>query len=426
MSAAGALAESAHKQRVDLIFFDAGGGHRASAMALKAVADQQGRSWETRAVNLRDLIGPLDFVNNNIGVRFEDLYNGLLKRGLTVGTGAMLRVCQLIIRHKHAQGVAMLKLHWLVSAPDVVVSMIPNFNRAIFDGLRAADRAAGRPPTPMVTVLTDLADCPPHFWMERQEQYFICGTARAAQQALDLGHSPQRIFRTSGMIVRPEFYQPLRFSREYERRRLGLRGDLPTGLVMFGGFGSRQMLAIARRIARARLKTQLIFLCGHNQTLKEQLAAMRLPYPHRVEGFTREIRYFMGLADYFVGKPGPGSLSEALLAGLPVVVERNTWTMVQERYNTEWIREERLGIVLQSFREIAGGIAPMLDPEQLAGLRARVAAVNNRAVFEIPDIVATLIPSPRDAACVRASIPQPEISIGPTPFPSFSRARSAG
>jgi hypothetical protein len=41
------------------------------------------------------------------------------------------------------------------------------------------------------------------------------------------------------MIVRPEFYQPLEISREYERRRLGLRADLPTGLVMFGGFGSR-------------------------------------------------------------------------------------------------------------------------------------------------------------------------------------------
>ena len=76
-----------------------------------------------------------------------------------------------------------------------------------------------------------------------------------------------------------------------------------------------------------------------------------------------------------------------------MVVERNTWTMVQERYNTQWIREQRLGIVLQSFSEIAGGIAPMLDPEQLANFRARVAAINNRAEFEIPDIVATLIAS---------------------------------
>src|SRR5271156_1982223 len=425
MRAAGAPGPRPYRPRVDLIFFDAGGGHRASAMALKAVADQQGRPWETRAVNLRDLIGPLDFLNNNVGVRFEDVYNGLLKRGITVGTEAMLRLCQLIIRHKHEQGVAMLMLHWLGSAPDVVVSMIPNFNRAIFDGLRVADRAAGRAPTPMVTVLTDLADCPPHFWMERQEQYFICGTARAAEQALEMGHPVQRIFRTSGMVVRPEFYQPLPLSREYERRRLGLKGDLPTGLVMFGGFGSRRMLAIARRIARARLKTQLIFLCGHNQPLKERLSAMRLPFPHRVEGFTREIRYFMGLADYFVGKPGPGSLSEALGAGLPAVVERNTWTMVQERYNTDWIREQGLGIVLRSFGEIDRGVAPMLDPEQLAGFRARGAAVNNRAVFEIPEIVATLLASRRDPARAHVSIPQPEQPLGAGRFLSYSHVRTA-
>jgi hypothetical protein len=71
--AADAPGPRSHSPRVDLIFFDAGGGHRASAMALKAVADQQGRPWETRAVNLRDLIGPLDFLNNNVGVRFEDV-----------------------------------------------------------------------------------------------------------------------------------------------------------------------------------------------------------------------------------------------------------------------------------------------------------------------------------------------------------------
>ena len=101
-----------------------------------------------------------------------------------------------------------------------------------------------------------------------------------------MGHPPQRIFRTSGMIVRPEFYQPLEISREYERRRIGLRADLPTGLVMFGGFGSRRMVGMARRIAAARLHTQLIFICGHNQPLRERLSAMRLPFPHHVEGFS--------------------------------------------------------------------------------------------------------------------------------------------
>ena len=71
-----------------------------------------------------------------------------------------------------------------------------------------------------------------------------------------------------------------------------------------------------------------------------------------MEGFTSEIPYYMHLSDFFVGKPGPGSISEAMHMQLPVVVERNAWTLPQERYNTDWIREMQVGVVLPSFREI--------------------------------------------------------------------------
>ena len=91
---------------------------------------------------------------------------------------------------------------------------------------------------------------------------------------------------------------------------------------MFGGHGSRKMLTIAKRIDAAGLKTQLIFMCGHNQHLREQLAALELPFPFHIEGFTSAIPHFMNLADYFIGKPGPGSISEALVMRLPVIVER--------------------------------------------------------------------------------------------------------
>ncbi len=193
------------------------------------------------------------------------------------------------------------------------------------------------------------------------------------------------------MIVRPEFYRRPEINREQERRRLGLRPDLPTGLVMFGGFGSRRMLTIARRVAEAGVKTQLIFLCGHNQRLREQLSAMKLPFPCHVEGFTRDIPRLMQLSDYFVGKPGPGSVSEALVMDLPVIVERNARTMVQERYNTEWIERHQFGVVLRSFNEIVAGIKQMLDPQRLAHFRSRARAFNNRAVFEIPDLLEALI-----------------------------------
>ncbi len=381
------------RPRVDLIFFDAGGGHRASATALKAVIEQQRRRWQIRMVNLRDILDPVDVVHYVTGVRTEDLYNGMIKYGLTIGTGPMLRATQFLIRRMHRPSVELLSHYWRKCPTDLVVSMIPNFNRAIFEGLRAADRETRRPPTPMVTIMTDLADCPPHFWIERQDQYLICGTSYAAEQALATGYSPARVIRTSGMIVRPEFYQPMDICRERERRRLGLRSDLPTGLVMFGGFGSRRMLTIAKRVAEAGLKIQLIVLCGHNQQLGEEVSAMELPFPCRVEGFTREIPYFMRLADFFVGKPGPGSVSEALVMGLPVIVERNARTMVQERYNTEWIAQHQFGVVLRSFSEIVSGIEKILQPDWMARFHLRAGAFNNRAVFEIPAMLEVLLAS---------------------------------
>jgi 1,2-diacylglycerol 3-beta-galactosyltransferase len=393
MKIAPTLATDPGHALIDLIFFDAGGGHRASATALKTVANEQRPAWRIRMLNLREILEPIDVFHHITGIRVEDLYNRMLKHGLTIGTGPMLRAIQFLIRRTHPRNVALLARHWREQRPDLVVSVIPNFNRAIFEGLRLADRATGRPPTPMVTILTDLADCPPHFWIERQEQYLICGTARAVEQALAMGHSPDHVFRTSGMIVHPEFYRSIDICRERELRLLGLRPDLPTGLVSFGGFGSRRMLTIAQRVAEARLNVQLIFVCGRNQRLRERLSAMALPFSHHVEGFTPAIPYFMRLADFFIGKPGPGSISEALVVGLPVIVERNGLTMVQERFNTEWIARHQLGMILHSFSELPSALRQILDPERLARFRARARALDNRAVFEIPVLLEALIAS---------------------------------
>ncbi|HEY2485318.1 MAG TPA: glycosyltransferase [Candidatus Binataceae bacterium] len=381
------------RPRIDLIFFNAGGGHRASAAGLKSILEQQQRPWDVQTINLREVLEPIDFIRKVTRVRVEEFYNRMLRYGLTIGTGPMLRVVQSLIRRMHVQATAMLQRYWIDNPPDLVVSVIPNFNREIFEGLRSADEALGRPPTPVVTILTDLADYPPHFWIERQEQYLICGTEAAMNQALAMGHPKDRVFRTSGMIVRPEFYNRAPVPRAGERVRLGLHPDLPTGLVMFGGYGSRQMLTVARRVAAAGLKTQLIFMCGHNRQLSERVAELKLPFPFRIERFCDDIPRFMQLADYFVGKPGPGSISEALVMGLPVVVERNSWTMVQERFNTDWIVENQLGVVLHSFAEVAAGILPMLDPDRLASFREHVRAINNRAIFEIPEILARLLAS---------------------------------
>jgi 1,2-diacylglycerol 3-beta-galactosyltransferase len=364
---------------LDFVFFDAGGGHRSAANALKAVIEQQGLPWEIRLVNLQEILDPLDIFRKYTGIRMQDVYNVMLQKGWTLGSAQGTVLMHGLIRLYHKGQVRLLKEFWKHGERDLVVSLIPNFNRALRESL---------PATPLVTILTDLADFPPHFWIEQQDQYLICGTGKAAEQARALGHPDEHIFRTSGMILRPSFYEPVTADRAAERRRLGLDPELPTGLVLFGGQGSSVMPEIAKRVTA---RAQFIFICGRNQKLAERLRGIETSYPKYVEEFTSEIPYYMHLSDFFVGKPGPGSISEAIAMRLPVVVERNAWTLPQERYNTEWIREKQVGVVLPSFRTIDQGLRELLDAANFSRFRANAAAITNRAVFEIPEILASLL-----------------------------------
>jgi hypothetical protein len=368
-------------QSIDMVYFNAGGGHRSAALALDAVIRELQLPWNVRLVNLFEVLDPHDVFGKTTGMKPENYYNARLKRGWTLGLGQELKVLQALIRLSHRSLTAQLERYWHRSRPDMVVSLVPNFNRAMYQGL-----AAARPGAPYVTILTDFADMPPHFWIEpNQAQHLICGTPRAVAQARAAGYPESRIHATSGMIIRPDFYQDLHTDRAAERRKLELDPDRPTGIVMFGGHGSKAMRGIAKRLD----DTQLILVCGHNSALADEMRAAKSAAPRAVIGFSTQIRYFMQLSDFFIGKPGPGSISEAIQQRLPVIVTRNVWTMPQERYNTEWVEENDAGLVLDSFRSVRPAVSALTA--QLARYRASVSRIHNRAVHEIPEILGGIL-----------------------------------
>ena len=380
------------------MFFDAGGGHRAAATALELAIRGQQRAWDVRLMNLQELLDELDILKKYANIRIQDFYNSMLRTGWTLGSPQLMKVLQLAVRLYHRPTVRMLEAHWKDTQPDMVVSFVPHFNRALGESFHRVF-----PGRPFATVLTDIADYPPHFWIERQAQYFVCGSERAVAQARAMGHPDDRIFTASGMILHPRFYEPAANDRADERLRLGLQRDLPTGIVLFGGHGSKVMLDIAKRLDRSQLELQLIFICGRNEKLANTLRVRESRLPSFVEGFTTEVNRYMQVADFFIGKPGPGSLSEALAMGLPVVVECNAWTLPQERYNAEWVLEKQVGIVLRGFRDIDRAVARLIEPSTLGVCRARAAALNNQAVFEIPAILEEILASKRTSAKASAS-----------------------
>src|SRR6266699_2361029 len=272
------------KRRISLIFFDAGGGHRNAATALQVEIERQGLPFEVLLVNLQEVLDPLDILRRLTGIRIQDLYNKILRHGWTLGSPQLMRCLQLIIRLYHHPSLRLLKAFWLQTQPDMVVSVVPHFNRALGESF-----AQAFPGRPFVTVLTDLADYPEHFWIERQAQFLVCGTERAVEQAHGMGYSDKAIFKTTGMILHPRFYEPEPLDRVEERKKLGLDPQLPTGIVLFGGYGTSKMLKILRQIDASPLSVQLILICGRNEKLTRTLRETKTRIPIHVEGFTTNI-----------------------------------------------------------------------------------------------------------------------------------------
>ena len=374
---------------IHVLFHDAGGGHRNAAVALKAVCEQERRPWEVKLVQFQELTDHLDVLRRLTGVRIQEQYNILLRNGWTWGSEYLLRILQLTIRIFHRPMVKLLANYWRAHPADLLISVIPHFNREIAESWTSV-----YPGRPFVTVITDLADFPPRFWIEPvAEQIVVAGSERAAKQGRDFGKSVgKNLYQASGMILRPEFYAEQKETCEAIRRQLGLDLKLPTAIVLFGGYGSNVIYEIAERMDAARLQLQLILICGKNEKLAERLRARKWNIPVHVVGFTREVNRLMHAADFLIGKPGPGSIAEAMISGLPVLVECNSATLPQERYNTEWVTEKKVGVVIGNFKnEVVEAARAFLEPGQLNEMKRNVMAQHNRAVFEIPEFLATLL-----------------------------------
>src|ERR1700692_3809685 len=98
--------------KVQVLFNDAGGGHRNPAVALQTSATQQDRPWEVELVQFQELTDQMDVLRRLTGIRIQEQYNVLLRNGWTLGAVYLLRVLQGTIRLFHGQLLRLLEDSW--------------------------------------------------------------------------------------------------------------------------------------------------------------------------------------------------------------------------------------------------------------------------------------------------------------------------
>ncbi|KAJ0969163.1 hypothetical protein J5N97_022040 [Dioscorea zingiberensis] len=201
-----------------------------------------------------------------------------------------------------------------------------------------------------VTVITDLNTCHPT-WFHKGVTRCYCPSKEVSKKALLDGLDTSQI-RVFGLPVRPSFCQAVLHKDEL-RKELEMDSQLPAVLLMGGGDGMGPVEETARALGETlfdkelqRPIGQIIVICGRNQLLKSSLEAIQWRVPTKIRGFEIQIEKWMGACDCIITKAGPGTIAEALIRGLPIIL--NDFIPGQEVGNVPYVVENGAGVFSRS------------------------------------------------------------------------------
>lgn len=249
--------------------------------------------------------------------------------------------------------------------PDIVVSVHPAMNHL---GLRWVRRAGLN--VPFYTVVTDMVTVHPS-WICPGVTHCLVPTEIAGETAVAHG-LPREKLSVVGQPVQLKFAQ-LSGTKETRRQELGLVPRRAAVLIMGGGEGVGRVYDTARAIAQGVPQAQLLIVAGRNKALKKKLDRVAWEIPTRVYGFVDNMPDLMTAVDILVTKAGPGTLSEAFIAGLPVII--SGFVPGQEAGNVQYVVNHEAGAFAPEPGEIVRLIHEWLRPgsSALAHLAANAA-----------------------------------------------------
>lgn len=162
--------------------------------------------------------------------------------------------------------------------------------------------------TPFINIATDYTCIP--FWEETKPNYFVIPHKDLAEDFYSK-KIPQDALLPFGIPVRDCFKE--KTDKTAARLELGLKTDSPMLLLMSGsmGFGHLENLASAL-IKKFGNYTQIVILCGRNNSLRENLAESFKGNSNVIlQPFTDKVSLFMDAADIVFTKPGGLTSTEA-------------------------------------------------------------------------------------------------------------------
>ncbi|KAL7189818.1 hypothetical protein ACSBR1_039455 [Camellia fascicularis] len=253
-----------------------------------------------------------------------------------------------------------------------------------------------------VTVITDLNTCH-RTWFHPGVNRCYCPSEEVAKRALldGLEESQTRVF---GLPIRPSFCRAV-LSKDDLRVELEMDPELPAVLLMGGGEGMGPVKKTAKALGESLFDEelgkpigQLIIICGRNKDLVSTLELLEWNIPVKIRGFVTQMEKYMGACDCIITKAGPGTIAEALIQGLPIIL--NDYIPGQEKGNVPYVVDNGAGVFTRSPKETAKLVA-----EWFSTKRDELKRMSENALkLAQPDAVFDIVKDIHELACQRGPL----------------------
>ena len=337
-------------KRILFLMSDTGGGHRAAATAITSALKLK-YGEDAIQETLVDVYRQCAFPMNKMPELYPILVNRYAKfYGWSFHSSNTRFGTAFSSKWMYFTNRSRLRRMVQENPADVIVSVHSVITRP---SMMAFKSFPTRPP--FLTVVTDLVSTH-RLWFDPQVERCLVPTQAAYDCGLKVGLSPEQL-RLTGLPVHPQFSDSLLDKRE-ARDVLGWQQDLPTVMIIGGGEGMGPLLANSQAINDAKLPCQLVIIAGKNKDLKAKLDAQTWNQPTYVYGYVdnvNEMPRIMAGSDILVTKAGPSTISEACIAGLPMIL----YDAIpgQEEGNVDFVVDNDIGV----FAPMKGELVTVLD-----------------------------------------------------------------
>lgn len=370
------------KKKLLILISDTGGGHRASAQAIhQALNEQFPRRFD---VNIMDIW--TDHANPPFNTfvpvyrfvaKHPMLWRGFYLYGMFPPTKLFTEWWSWKNSYKSFKNAIE------TYNPDFVLSVHPLCQLmplSIVEDMNKKRSAKNR--IPFVTVVTDLGGAHTTWFDKRVDACYV-PSERVRDIALQNGLTSKQVI-LRGLPVRPSFWKESK-PKQVVRKHLGLARDMKTVLLMGGGDGVGGLGPIACQLSKKLNDldisngSQMIIICGHNKGMSDDLKS-KLKETNKlkvvIKGFVDNIDEFMSASDCLITKAGPGTIAEAMIRGLPLVL--SYFLPGQEYGNIPYVVQGGFGVYTGNRpKKIADAVGNLFQNENLRkemSLKAQLAS----------------------------------------------------